>query len=264
MYIDMPDYKLIDSDNKQFLFVLFSSIVSIIYLKKKWYEYLGLWMLFITFSVFFILTIVSREKLFLILDTFLTNNKGEKDKLFDIPNSTIETIVNISTPIFQKILGLNTVIDTGSEPFVRKSSLIAFVIGCTFLFIFIALIMFLDSSTTIVLKKYEGKSTSNPAKNDEYKSRPFIVSDLDFLKNAINGSSNGKQIYNNLRSGFDSTIVAILSLILIVFGNQVTEYLPKGVVIGLLVVLLLISFISSIVGLSFSGEALKVKKGFKD
>ena len=255
----MPDYKLIDSDNKQFLFVLFSSIVSIIYLKKKWYEYLGLWMLFITFSVFFILTIVSREKLFLILDVFLTNNKGERDKLFDIPNN-FGTIVNISTPIFQKILGLNTT----TETFVRKSSLIAFVIGCTFLFIFIALIMFLDSSTTIVLKKYEGKSTSNPAKNDEYKSRPFIVSDLDFLKNAINGSSNGKQIYNNLRSGFDSTIVAILSLILIVFGNQVTEYLPKGVVIGLLVVLLLISFISSIVGISFSGEALKVKKGFKD
>jgi hypothetical protein len=260
MYIDMPDYKLIDSDNKQFLFVLFSSIVSIIYLKKKWYEYLGLWMLFITFSVFFILTIVSREKLFLILDTFLTNNKGEKDILFDIPNSTIETIVNISTPIFQKILGL----DAYTDSFVRKSSLIAFVIGCTFLFIFIALIMFLDSSTTIVRKKYEGKSTSNPAKNDEYKSRPFIVSDLDFLKNAINGSSNGKQIYNNLRSGFDSTIVAILSLILVVFGNQITEYLPKGVVIGLLVVLLLISFISSIVGISFSGEALKVKKGFKD
>jgi hypothetical protein len=260
MYIDMPDYKLIESDNKQFLFVLFSSIVSIIYLKKKWYEYLGLWMLFITFSVFFILTIVSREKLFLILDTFLTNNKGEKDKLFDIPNSTIETIVNISTPIFQKILGL----DAYTDSFVRKSSLIAFVIGCTFLFIFIALIMFLDSSTTIVRKKYEGKSTSNLAKNDEYKSRPFIVSDLDFLKNAINGSSNGKQIYNNLRSGFDSTIVAILSLILVVFGNQITEYLPKGVVIGLLVVLLLISFISSIVGISFSGEALKVKKGFKD
>ena len=107
MYIDMPDYKLIDGDNKQFLFVLFSSIVSIIYLKKKWYEYLGLWMLFISFSVFFILTIMSREKLFLILDVFLTNNRGEKDKLFDIPNNTIHTIVNISTPIFQKIFGLN-------------------------------------------------------------------------------------------------------------------------------------------------------------
>jgi len=260
MYIDMPDYKLIDGDNKQFLFVLFSSIISIIYLKKKWYEYLGLWMLFISFSVFFILTIVSREKLFLILDVFLTNNKGERDELFDIPNNTIQTIVNISTPIFQKILGLNTITDS----IVRKSSLIAFVIGCTFLFIFIALIMFLDSSTTIVRKKHEEKITGIPAKDDEYKSRPFIVSDLDFLKNTINGKSSGKQIYNNLRSGFDSTIVAILSLILVVFGNQVTEYLPKGVVIGLLVVLLLISFISSIVGLSFSGEALKVKTGFKD
>jgi hypothetical protein len=260
MYIDMPDYKLIDGDNKQFLFVLFSSIISIIYLKKKWYEYLGLWMLFISFSVFFILTIVSREKLFLILDVFLTNNKGERDKLFDIPNNTIQTIVNISTPIFQKILGLNTITDS----IVRKSSLIAFVIACTFLFIFIALIMFLDSSTTIVRKKHEEKITGIPAKDDEYQSRPFIVSDLNFLENTIDGSSNGKQIYNNLRSGFDSTIVAILSLILIVFGNQVTEYLPKGVVIGLLVVLLLISFISSIVGLSFSGEALKVKKGFKD
>ncbi len=130
----MPDYKLIDGDNKQFLFVLFSSIISIIYLKKKWYEYLGLWMLFISFSVFFILTIVSREKLFLILDVFLTNNKGERDELFDIPNNTIQTIVNISTPIFQKILGLNTITDS----IVRKSSLIAFVIGCTFLFIFSA------------------------------------------------------------------------------------------------------------------------------
>lgn len=256
----MPDYKLIDGDNKQFLFVLFSSIISIIYLKKKWYEYLGLLMLFISFSVFFILTIVSREKLFLILDVFLTNNKGERDKLFDIPNNTIQTIVNISTPIFQKILGLNTITDS----IVRKSSLIAFVIACTFLFIFIALIMFLDSSTTIVRKKHEEKITGIPAKDDEYQSRPFIVSDLNFLENTIDGNSNGKQIYNNLRSGFDSTIVAILSLILIVFGNQVTEYLPKGVVIGLLVVLLLISFISSIVGLSFSGEALKVKKGFKD
>ena len=256
----MPDYKLIDGDNKQFLFVLFSSIVSIIYLKKKWYEYLGLWMLFISFSVFFILTIMSREKLFLILDVFLTNNRGEKDKLFDIPNNTIQTIVNISTPIFQKIFGLNA----NTEPFVRKSSLIAFVIACTFLFIFIALLVFLDASTTIVRKKHEGKITGKPAKDDEYRSRPFIVSDLDFLENTIDGNPNGEQIYNNLRSGFDSTIVAILSLILIVFGDQVTEYLPKGVVIRLLVVLLLISFISSIVGLSFSGEALKVKTGFKD
>lgn len=260
MYIDMPDYKLIDGDNKQFLFVLFSSIISIIYLKKKWYEYLGLWMLFITFSVFFILTIVSREKLFSILDVFLTNNRGERDKLFVIPNNTIQTIFNISTPIFQKILGLNS----GDNNVIRKSSLIAFLIACTFLFIFIALIMFLDSSTTIVRKKHEGKITGEQAKDDEYKSRPFIVSDLDFLENTIDGSSNGTQIYNNLRSGFDSTIVAILSLILLVFGSQLTEYLPKGVVIGLLVVLLLISFISSIVGLSFSGEALKVKTGFKD
>jgi hypothetical protein len=261
MYIDMPDYKLIDGDNKQFLFVLFSSIISIIYLKKKWYEYLGLLMLFISFSVFFILTIVSREKLFLILDVFLTNNKGERDELFKTTQTgIIGKIVNISTPIFQKILGLNTITDS----IVRKSSLIAFVIACTFLFIFIALIMFLDSSTTIVRKKHEEKITGIPAKDDEYQSRPFIVSDLNFLENTIDGNSNGKQIYNNLRSGFDSTIVAILSLILIVFGNQVTEYLPKGVVIGLLVVLLLISFISSIVGLSFSGEALKVKKGFKD
>ena len=256
----MPDYKLIDGDNKQFLFVLFSSIISIIYLKKKWYEYLGLWMLFISFSVFFILTIMSREKLFLILDVFLTNNRGERDELFDIPNNIIQTIVNISTPIFQKILGLNS----GNNNVIRKSSLIAFAIACTFLFIFIALLVFLDASTTIVRKKHEGKITGIPAKDDEYRSRPFIVSDLDFLKNTIEGNSNGEQIYNNLRSGFDSTIVAILSLILIVFGNQVTEYLPKGVVIGLLVVLLLISFISSIVGLSFSGEALKVKTGFKD
>lgn len=257
----MPDYKLIDGDNKQFLFVLFSSIISIIYLKKKWYEYLGLWMLFITFSVFFILTIVSRENLFSILDKFLTNNKGERDKLFEPPqNSIIEKIVNISTPIFQKILGLNT----GDNNAIRKSSVIAFFIACTFLFIFIALIMFLDSSTTIVRKKHEGKITGEQVKDDEYRSRPFIVSDLDFLKNTIDGSSNGTQIYNNLRSGFDSTIVAILSLILLVFGSQLTEYLPKGVVIGLLVVLLLISFISSIVGLSFSGEALKVKTGFKD
>jgi hypothetical protein len=261
MYIDMPDYKLIDGDNKQFLFVLFSSIISIIYLKKKWYEYLGLWMLFISFSVFFILTIVSREKLFLILDVFLTNNKGDRDKLFDIPNNIFGTIVNISTPIFQKILGLNA---TTIETFVRRSSLIAFVIGCTFLFIFIALLVFLDASTAIVRKKHEGKITGIPAKDDEYQSRPFIITDLDFLEDTIDGNPNGEQIYNNLRSGFDSTIVAILSLILVVFGNQVTEYLPKGVVIGLLVVLLLISFISSIVGLSFSGEALKVKPRLQD
>ena len=57
----MPTGDSIFSDTKkQFVYVVLSFIVSIVYLKKDWYEYWGLWMMALSFLLFCIFTFGSK------------------------------------------------------------------------------------------------------------------------------------------------------------------------------------------------------------
>lgn len=64
MYIDMPTGDSIFTDTKrQFIFVILSFIVSIVYLKKTWYEYWGLWLMLLSFVMFTVFTAGSKTQL---------------------------------------------------------------------------------------------------------------------------------------------------------------------------------------------------------
>lgn len=225
------------------LIVVLSTIISTIYLKKKWYEYLGLWLLTISFVLFILFTFSSRNSLFSDIDGFLKNNVGTPEKLFD--EGTIKPLVNIFTPIFNKLVGSTEF----NGDYVRISSLIAVLVFCIFALIAISLIIFLVASTSMVVKKSKDKDD-----------KPLIITDLQYLKNNINGKVNGNQIWQSFKSGFDALIVGIFALILLVYGNLFLPVsLPKTVGIGLIGILLLMALVSSIVALVYSGDALRVK-----
>jgi hypothetical protein len=60
----MPTGDSIFTDTKrQFIFVILSFIVSIIYLKKTWYEYWGLWMMLLSFVMFSVFTAGAKTQL---------------------------------------------------------------------------------------------------------------------------------------------------------------------------------------------------------
>lgn len=60
----MPTGDSIFTDTKkQFIFVILSFIVSIIYLKKTWYEYWGLWLMLLSFVMFTVFTAGSKTQL---------------------------------------------------------------------------------------------------------------------------------------------------------------------------------------------------------
>ena len=234
---------MLDTIFEKSLIVVLSTIISTIYLKKKWYEYLGLWLLTISFVLFIVFTFSSRNSLFSDIDGFLKNNVGTPEKLFD--EGTIKPLVNIFTPIFNKLVGSTEF----NENYVRISSLIAVLVVCIFALIAISLIIFLVASTSMVVKKSKDKDD-----------KPLILTDLQYLKNNINGKVNGKQIWKSFKSGFDALIVGIFALILLVYGNLFLPVsLPKSVGIGLIGILLLMALISSIVALVYSGDALRVR-----
>jgi hypothetical protein len=240
----MLNNTLITDTTKHPLIVLLSTIISAIYLKKKWYEYLGLWMLFFAFILFLAFAFSTRNTLFSDIDGLLKNNEGAQEKLFGT-DGPIRIIVNIFTPIFNKIVGAA---DFAGE-YVRISALIAILVVCIFILITISLILFLVSSTAIVTKKSE-----------EDDDRPLIVTDLKYLKENIIGKVNGKEIWQNFKSGFDALLVGIFALILIIYGNQFLPIiLPKTVNIGLIGILLLMALISSIIALVYSGGTLRVR-----
>jgi hypothetical protein len=240
----MLNNTLITDTAKHPLIVLLSTIISAMYLKKKWYEYLGLWMLAFAFILFIAFAFSTRNTLFSDIDGLLKNNEGDQEELFSA-DGPIKTIVDIFTPIFNKIVG-----ETGfAGDYVRVSSLIAILVVCIFILITISLILFLVSSTAIVKKK---------SKDDD--ERPLIVTDLKYLKQNIIGKVNGKELWQNFKSGFDALLVGIFALILILYGNQFLPIvLPKTVNIGLIGILLLMALISSIIALVYSGGTLRVR-----
>ena len=242
---------------KHFFIVFLSSIVSTIYLKKTNYEYLGLWLMFFTFILFIVFAMLMRKTLWQTLGTFIPDTFS-----WNWPNNNMKWLF----PNLSKISG--GFFSDGSD--FRIFYIGAFFVLCSFLFITMSLIMLLVSTTAIVRKKTKnGKITGNEKKDEEYKSRPFQITDLEFLKDTIHGKISGKAIYNNIRSGFDTIIVAVFALLLVVYGSQVSQilggfsvYAKTFAAKGFLIVTL-VAFISSSVALGFSAETTRLNVRLK-
>ena len=241
---------------KHFFIVFLSSVISTIYLKKTNYEYLGLWLMFFTFILFIVFAMLSRKLLWQTLGTFIPDTFS-----WNWPNENLPWLL----PNLSKISGGVF----SDSPDFRIFYIGAFFVLCSFLFVTISLILFLVSSTAIVRKKSKGKITGNEKNDAEYQSRPFQITDLEFLKDAIHGKISGSAIYNNIRSGFDTIIVAVFALILVVYGSQVSQMLggfslyAKTFAAKAMLIVTLVAFISSSVALGFSSETLRVNVRLK-
>lgn len=135
----MPTGDSIFSDTKkQFVYVVLSFIVSIVYLKKKWYEYWGLWMMALSFLLFCIFTFGSKTAL---MEGLLSIIK---------PEWTTSNIVKL----LLWILAL-----------------------APFILILIAIIILVFVSTAIVRKKHEGKITGDTEKDNAFRRRAFQLTD---------------------------------------------------------------------------------------
>ena len=140
----MPTGDSIFSDTKkQFVYVVLSFIVSIVYLKKDWYEYWGLWMMALSFLLFCIFTFGSKTAL-------------------------MESLLTIINP------------DWTTKIFVKP--LLWILALAPFILIFIALTILVYVSTAIVRKKHEGKITGDTTKDNAFKKRVFQLSDLKFFQ----------------------------------------------------------------------------------
>jgi len=256
----MPNIGFFTDETKQmkhFFIVFLSSIVSTIYLKKTNYEYLGLWLMFFTFILFIVFAMLMRKTLWQTLGTFIPDTFS-----WNWPNANVKWLF----PNLSKISGG---FFSGDENF-RIFYIGAFFVLCSFLFVTISLIMLLVSTTAIVRKKTKnGKITGNEKTDEEYKSRPFQITDLEFLKDTIHGKISGKAIYNNIRSGFDTIIVAVFALILVVYGSQISQILggfsvyAKTFASKALLIVTLVAFISSSVALGFSAETTRLNVRLK-
>jgi hypothetical protein len=255
MYIDMSNQMqnlgFLSDETKQmkhFFIVFLSSIVSTIYLKKTNYEYLGLWLMFFTFILFIVFAMLMRKALWQTLATFIPDTFS-----WNWPNDNVKWLF----PNLSKISGGFF----SDSPDFRIFYIGAFFVLCSFLFVTMSLIMLLVSTTAIVRKKTKnGKITGNEKTDEEYKSRPFQITDLEFLKDTI---------HNNIRSGFDTIIVAVFALILVVYGSQVSQILggfsvyAKTFASKALLIVTLVAFISSSVALGFSAETTRLNVRLK-
>ena len=255
----MPNIGFFTDETKQmkhFFIMFLSSIISSIYLKKTNYEYLGLWLMFFTFILFIVFAMLSRKILWQTLGAFIPDKFEWNWPTDNVPG------------LFQYLEKISSGFFVNDSKF-RIFYIGAFLVICTFILITISLILFLVASTAIVRKKYEGKITGDEKTDEEYQSRPFQVTDLDFLKNTIHGKISGSAIYNNIHGGFNSIIVAVFALIFVVYGSQVSQMLggfstyAKTFAAKALLIITLVAFISSSVALGFSGESLRVKVRLK-
>ncbi len=183
----MPTGDSIFSDTKkQFVYVVLSFIVSIVYLKKDWYEYWGLWMMALSFLLFCIFTFGSKtalmEGLLSIIDPAIVKDNN-----------------NIVKLVFKPLLWI-----------------LAFV---PFILIFIALTILVYVSTAIVRKKHEGEITGDTTKDNAFKKRAFQLNDLEFFQ----AYELSKKDYTIFRESLDLLIGAIFSLIGFVYSSQFAE-----------------------------------------
>ena len=182
----MPTGDSIFTDTKrQFIFVILSFIVSIIYLKKNWYEYWGLWMMLLSFILFIIFTTASRT-----------------------------TLLTSLVVVFQGVLTWDKL-----PEFIwnNKDLILSFLVFIPFILILISIIIHLFVSTAIVRKKHEGKITGNHTQDNEFRRRSFQLTDSGFFT-AFELSEDKE--YASFRISFDLIISAISSLILFVYSSQ--------------------------------------------
>jgi hypothetical protein len=230
----MPTGDSIFSDTKkQFVYVILTFIASIVYLKKKWYEYWGLWMLALSFVLFIVFTMASRS-------TLLT--------------SLVDVLKGI-------------LIWNNSPGFIwnNKELLLSFLVLIPFILILISIIILLVVSTAIVQKKHKKEITGNQTQDSQFRKRAFQLNDSAFFR-AFELSKNKE--YARFKASFDLVISAFSTLILFVYSSQFAlmagiqpimydEY--KGIPYVWLGVTWLTSSILGAIGVSFAGEGLKLK-----
>jgi len=243
----MPTGDSIFSDTKkQFVYVILSFIASIVYLKKKWYEYWGLWMLALSFVLFILFTMASRT-------TLLT--------------SLVDVLKGI-------------LIWNNSPGFIwnNKELLLSFLVLIPFILILISIIILLVVSTAIVQKKHKKDITGNQTQDSQFRKRAFQLNDSAFFR-AFELSKNKE--YARFKISFDIIISAFSSLILFVYSSQFAsmagfqpitydEYNSIPVKtsgdttkfygqIGWLVLTWLSSSIFGAIGVNFAGVGLKLR-----
>jgi hypothetical protein len=182
----MPTGDSIFSDTKkQFVYVILSFIASIVYLKKKWYEYWGLWMILLSFVLFIVFTMASRT-------TLLTS-------LIDVLKGVL---------LWDKFPGFI---------WSNKELVLSFLVLIPFILIIISIIILLVVSTAIVRKKHEGNITGDHTQDNKFRKRSFQLSDSEFFR-AFELSKNKE--YARFKTSFDLIISAVSFLILFVYSSQ--------------------------------------------
>lgn len=244
----MPTGDSIFSDTKkQFVYVILSFIASIVYLKKKWYEYWGLWMMGLSFVLFIVFVMASRT-----------------------------TLLTSLVDVFRGFLTWD-----GFPDFIwsNKELVLSFLVLIPFILILISIIILLVVSTAIVQRKSKGNITGNQTQDSRFRKRGFQLNDSGFFK-AFELSKNKE--YARFKISFDIIISAFSSLILFVYSSQFAlmagfqpitydEYNNIAVKtngdkvkfygqIGWLVVTWLSSSIFGAIGVNFAGEGLKLRK----
>ena len=249
----MPTGDSIFSDTKkQFVYVLLSFIVSIVYLKKKWYEYWGLWMMALSFLLFCIFAFGSKTAL-------------------------MEGLLTIIDPA---IAANNNIVKLAFKPALWILALAPFIL------IFIAIIILVYVSTAIVRKKHEGEITGDTKKDNAFRRRAFQLTDASFFQ-AYELSK--KREYARFRESFDLLIGAVFSLIGFVYSSQFAELfgfkpityvevypaapvapiLDKnkwiyGAQVAWLGVTLLASTIMGGIGMDYAGRSIRLIKRMRD
>jgi hypothetical protein len=234
----MPTGDSIFTDTKrQFIFVILSFIVSIIYLKKTWYEYWGLWMMLLSFVMFTVFTAGSKTQL-------------------------MESLTATFGPLFQ-----------GSDfAWNYRYFIIGFLVLVPFVLIMASLIILVDVSTAIVRKKHEGKITGKHKTDNAYRKMAYSLtgetkdkgktySMEDFFKEY----KDGAKIYPQFEASFDVLISAFSFLIAFVYSGQLSSFIGSEVgqkwVIGIPYV---VSLGTSIAGIALTAESLKLKSRMRD
>jgi len=147
----MPTGDSIFSDTKkQFVYVILSFIASIVYLKKKWYEYWGLWMLALSFVLFIVFTMASRTSLL--------------------------------TSLADVFRGFLTWDELPDFIWSNKELVLSFLVLIPFILILISIIILLVVSTAIVRRKSKGNITGNQTQDSRFRKRGFQISDSAFFK----------------------------------------------------------------------------------
>lgn len=237
----MPTGDSIFTDTKrQFIFVILSFIVSILYLKKTWYEYWGLWMMLLSFIMFTVFTAASRTQL-------------------------MESLATVFGPLFEK----------SDFAWNYRYFIIGFLVLVPFVLVLASLIILVDVSTAIVRKKHEGKITGKRKTDNAYRKMAYsLTGEINYkgetysMENFFKEYKDGAKIYPNFKASIDVLISAFSFLIVFVYTGQLSSLIGINIpengqklVIGIPYV---VSLGTSIAGIALTGEALRLKSRMRD